>query len=491
MQTKGTNMKLTTRATLTLLAALLLVPAARISQAADHPMNLLIIQTDEQHFNTLGVYGATVMQTPNIDWIGKNGAIANSYYATTPVCSPSRASLISGLYPQNTPVSNNNIKLSDDVVTYSKTLGEAGYATGFAGKWHLDGQGKPQWAPERKFGFDDNRFMFNRGHWKKLEDGPDGPRVGARDEKGEPSYDVDGADEKSFTTDWLTDKTIDFIREHKGGPFSYFVSIPDPHGPNTVRAPYDTMFDNVEAPIPTSMHKTDAQTPAWAMREESLTEQSLQDLMKPYYGMVKCIDDNVGRILDELREQELLDHTIIVFTSDHGDLCGEHCRLNKGVPYEGSARIPFLMHYPGTVKPGTVINEALGTVDFTPTILSMMGVESDVAYQGRDASALFMGKGQDKDRSWKDITVVRSASVKSLWIAAISDRYKLVLSKDDKPWLFDTLDDPNELTNLFGRSGYDELCARFARHLRQYGRENNDPYTSEPAIKAAIDKLVS
>jgi arylsulfatase A-like enzyme len=479
-------MKLTVYASLSLLASLILPPAVPVALATDRPMNLLIIQTDEHHFSTLGIYGATVIQTPNIDWIGKNGAVANSFYATTPVCSPSRASLISGLYPHNTPVSTNNIKLSDNVVTYSKTLADAGYATGFAGKWHLNGNGKPQWAPERKFGFDDNRFMFNRGHWKNLEDGPDGPRVGAHDKKGEPSYDVNGADEKTFTTDWLTDKTIDFIREHKAGPFSYYVSIPDPHGPNTVRAPYDTMFDDIELPIPASLHKTDAQTPKWALRAK-LTEQSLQRLMKPYYGMVKCIDDNVGRILDELKKQDLLDHTIIVFTSDHGDLCGEHCRLNKGVPYEGSARIPFLIYYPGKIQPGTVVNQALGTVDFTPTILSMMGVQGEPSYQGRDASDLFTSKG--KIKKWKDIAVVRSTSSTSPWIAAISDRYKLVLSKAGKPWLFDTHEDPDELSNLFGKPEYAKLCARFAQHLSDYGKQNNDPYTTEPAIQAAIDSL--
>lgn len=480
-------MKLTARLTLSLLATLLLAPAARVTHAADRPMNLLIIQTDEHHFSTLSIYGATVIETPNIDWIGKNGAVATSFYATTPVCSPSRASLISGLYPHNTPVSNNNIKLRDNVVTYSKTLGDAGYATGFAGKWHLDGNGKPQWAPKRNFGFDDNRFMFNRGHWKKLEDGPDGPRVGARNQAGKPSYGVDGADEKTYTTDWLTDKTIDFIRQNKGRPFSFYVSIPDPHGPNTVRPPYDTLFDDIDVPIPASLHKTDAQTPKWALRAKNLSERRLRKLMKPYYGMVKCIDDNVGRILAELRNQDLIDNTIIVFTSDHGDLCGEHCRLNKGVPYEGSARIPFLIYYPGKIKPGTVVREALGTVDFTPTILSMMGVGSKVKYQGRDASALFTGEAKD----WNDIAIVRSTSGKSPWIAAISDRYKLVLSKNGKPWLFDTHEDPDELTNLFGKPEHAKLTTRFAKHIRDYAKANSDPYGDEPAIKAALDSLIA
>ena len=106
--------------------------------------------------------------------------LCTSFYATTPVCSPSRASFVSGRYPQNTPVVTNNIPLDDEIVTFAEILAPRGIRTGYAGKWHLDGSGKPQWAPERQFGFDDNRYMFNRGHWKQMEDTPDGPRVKAR-----------------------------------------------------------------------------------------------------------------------------------------------------------------------------------------------------------------------------------------------------------------------------------------------------------------------
>ncbi|MEO1999823.1 MAG: sulfatase-like hydrolase/transferase, partial [Planctomycetaceae bacterium] len=119
-----------------------------VVEAADPPMNLLILQTDEHHFKTLGCYGGRLVETPNIDWIGKHGAICTSFYATTPVCSPSRAAFVSGLYPQKTPVVTNNIPLDDAIVTFAEILQKRGYATGFAGKWHLDGSGKPQWAPK-------------------------------------------------------------------------------------------------------------------------------------------------------------------------------------------------------------------------------------------------------------------------------------------------------------------------------------------------------
>lgn len=443
--------------------------------------NLLVIQTDEHHYNTLECYGGKIVKTPHLNWLAERGAVCTSFYATTPVCSPSRASLVSGRYPQHTDVITNNIPLNDNVVTFAEILRRKGYATGFAGKWHLAGSGKPQWAPPKKFGFEDNRFMFNRGHWKKLGDGPGGPMVAARNAQGKPSYDVTNADERSFTTDWLTDKTIEFISAHADEPFCYMVSLPDPHGPNTVRPPYDTMFDNVEIPIPGSLSKTDDQTPKWAARAPSVTEAMLRRIMPKYYGMVKCIDDNLGRIIAELRKHDLLDDTIIVFTSDHGDLCGEHSRLNKGVPYEGSARVPFVMYAPGRVNAGIRVNQALSCVDFLPTALHLMEVETAGKEQGRDASRLF----KDPNAKWNDVCFLRGTGTAN-WLCAATDRYKLIFSNKDEPWLYDLEKDPNELENRYSSPDYREVVATLTKQLAQYAREYDDPFADQPNIRAQL-----
>ena len=444
--------------------------------------NLLIVHTDEHHFNTLGCYGGRMVETPNIDWIAENGALATSFYATTPVCSPSRAALVSGRYPQNTPVVTNNVPLDDELLTFAEILRRQGYATGYAGKWHLDGTGKPQWEPERRFGFEDNRFMFNRGHWKKMEDTPSGPRVATRNQRGQPNYDVAEADEESFTTDWLTDKAIDFIEAAGDGPFCYMLSIPDPHGPNTVRAPYDTMFADVEVPIPKTLHKTAEQIPKWAPPAKQVSEANLRKIMPPYYGMVKCIDDNVGRMLEALRTRGLLENTIVIFTADHGDLCGEHGRLNKGVPYEGSAKIPFVIHYPRKIKSGTVIDEALSCVDFLPTIIRMMGFDTEGTEQGRDASALFTG---NTPRDWNDVVFMRGTGNRG-WLCAVTNDHKLVYSPQDRPWLFDLKNDPDELANRFDDPAYADVVKRLSAQLLQYCEKYNDPSADAPKIKGEM-----
>lgn len=469
--------------------ALLLVLTTTCVAGAAEQKNLLVIETDEHHFKTLGCYGGKIVGTPNIDWIADNGAKCTSFYATTPVCSPSRAALMSGLYPQKTPVTANNIALDDSVITFAEILKRSGYATGYAGKWHLDGDGKPQWAPKRKFGFADNRFMFNRGHWKKFEDTADGPRVGSRNKKG-PNYSLNGADKTTFSTDWLCDKAVDFIDLNAGKPWCYVVNLPDPHGPNTVRAPYDSMYDDVEVKLPPTFRRKPEQIPKWGA-PANVKPAQLKKLMRTYYGMVKCIDDNVGKLIETLRDKKLLEDTIIVFTADHGDLCGEHGRLNKGVPYEGSARIPFLMYCHGQIKPGTVVSEALSNVDFLPTVMSMVDVKFEHKVDGRDATQLFAGGSAEK---WNDIAIIRSTGrpgrTGNAWLAAITQQYKLVFSTNEEPWLIDIENDPSELTNIFALPKHKPLIKRLTQELVAYAKQNDDPYVTYPGIRPWIGQVI-
>jgi len=480
---------------LTLIIAVFCSLSTRTSFAeSDAPAsrpNLLIIQTDEHHYGTLGCYGNSMFAgegslTPNIDRLAAEGALATSFYATTPVCSPSRASLMSGKYPQATPVVQNDIQMSGQITSFADVLKSAGYATGYCGKWHLDGDGKPEWAPQRNFGWSDNRYMFNRGHWKKLISTENGPAVGGTDNRGRPSYNLNNADEKTFTTDWLTDRAIEFIEENGDQPFCYMVSLPDPHGPNTVRAPYDTMYSADDVVIPESLTNRPRQIPIWGYPDRGVTAASLRQFMPKYFGMVKCIDDNIGRLIELLEEKEIMDETIIVFTSDHGDLCGEHGKVNKGNPYEGSARIPFVIRYPEKIPAGTQVDVALSCIDFFPTILNLMNAESTVTPDGRDAAPLFTGQ---TDENWDDVAILRSTQSNQLWLCAVSDDHKLVLSSHDKPWFFDLQEDPHELTNRIGDPQYAMAVSRLAVAIRDYAKEHNDPYVRNSRIRYYLSQL--
>ena len=467
-------------------------------KVAEKP-NILIIYTDEHNFRTLGCYrdllpgdqafvwGEGVeVETPNIDLLASEGLLCTSFYAASPVCTPSRAAFMTGLYPHMTGAPQNNLPMYDSVVTFAEILRRNGYATGYVGKWHLDGIAKPGWEPERKFGWEDNRYMFNRGHWKVFADtGNKASVVGSHiEELDKYIYDITKADEQSFATDFLTDKTIALIEAVEAGkPFCMMLSLPDPHGPNSVRAPYDTMYNEMYFQAPKTFYQTPEQTPGWlgGGRNMIQTDSLRQGPMSRYFGMVKCIDDNVGKLLAFLKASGLEDNTILVFTSDHGDMMGEHRKHNKGAPYETSAGVAFIMRYPGHINAGKVINKAYTSADFAPTLLGMLGMKDELPVHGRDDSKVFSNKQAVVDSD--EITYMRAHGVDPGWVAAVNDRYKLVLSKQDIPWLFDMEKDPDELTNYYSQPEYKEISDHLTKRLVALMKVTDDPLLNENDIR--------
>lgn len=469
-----------------------------MAQVQEKP-NLLIIQTDEHNFRTLGCYRqllapeqaqvwgeGNIVETPNIDFLANNGVLFSKFFAASPVCTPSRGSFITGRYPQNTGAPKNNLPLNEDAITYAMVLRDNGYKTSFIGKWHLDGEGKPQWAPKRKFGFEHNTYMFNRGHWKSMEATEKGARIGATDDKGQPSYGLNKSDEKSYATDFLVDKGIEFIENNKNHPFSLYLSIPDPHGPDKIRAPYDTMYKHMDFKAPPTYNKPTEGVPSWALPAKKAGLDQTQ-----YFGMVKCIDDNIGKILTYLKQNELLDNTIIVFTSDHGDLRGEHHKHNKGNPLEASAKIPFIVYYPKMIPSGSVVKKAFNTVDFAPTILSFMGREVPASMAGRNFSDLLTDPATEEN--WDDISFMRNGGTakNGLWVTAVTSRYKLVLSKKDDPWLIDMKIDPNELINFIEKPKYRDVVKKLANQLKEYGQKQADPFLVNTKMAADLQNLAA
>ena len=478
---------------LRLMACLAVAVVAHVAAAASP--NVLLIITDEHNFRTLGCYRehlsqeqaemwgpGTVVSTPHLDRLAAEGVLCSRAYATAPVCSPCRAAMITGLYPHHAGVPTNNFPLRADVPTLATLLNSRGYRTGFLGKWHLGGSGKPEWAPQIDGGFAATTFMFNRGHWKKFFLTDAGPEVAARDAQGQPSYAVAEATAETYATDFLTDRAIEMVTADSPQPFLTVVSYPDPHGPNTVRAPYDTMFGHLRFLPPRTYGRDDEPSPRWLGGEKNHAVFRGEQ-MSTYFGMVKCLDDNIGRLLAALQESGKLDSTIIMMTSDHGDLCYEHDRLNKGNPYEGSARVPMLIRYPAELPAGSVYAEPMGTVDVTPTLLGIAGLQTDVAFQGRDLSPS-LARGAEADRG---ITFLRNAGTAANWICAVDARYKLVVSVNDRPWLFDAEQDPDELLNFFGRPGSEEPTKQLAEALQRYVVEMADEFGTHPAIASSLE----
>lgn len=421
--------------------------------------NVLIVHTDQQSLWTLSCYGATEIDTPHIDRLASEGARLTQFFVNSAVCTPSRGTFLTGRYPHAHGAIRNNLSLNRDEETFAEVLRQNGYVTGYAGKWHLDGRARPGWVhAERSMGFDDARFMFNRGHWKKIQDTEMAdcePTIFPYSEFG---------DETTYPTDWLTDKTIDFIRQDRDRPFCFMLSIPDPHTPFKPRSPYDALLNPADMDLPASYDETSPFEP-WAQQQARKPDpEKLRQFKAWYFGAVKLIDDNVGRLVDCLEKEGILDNTVIVFTSDHGEYMGEHGLMGKNMIYETAHHVPFVVRWPERIAAGMVVDQVVASVDFQQTLLGLIGVEPCGREQGRDASPLLAGESID----WSDEAFIHHPSHQ--WAGVYTPEWLYAVHSEGYALLFDRHEDPDQVNNVIASKPavVDDLRARVRGHLVQW-----------------------
>ena len=458
--------------------------------------NLIVIMTDEHNLRSIGAYrdylrnlnqtdqanmwgAGNNVKTPNIDRLANEGALFTNFYTNVPSCTPSRAIFMSGLYSSKTGAYKNGLKMKNTVKTWANVLRSHNYDTAYVGKWHLDGDINPGVFntlqgndKKRHFGFKNNDIRYNAGHSKYLK------MINRtlhtfKFKKKFAGKDTPGGMRKHFVTDFLFRRSKKQIRKYikRGKPFALMLSIPDPHGPNQVRPPFDEMYSNMKLKLPQTFRSRyqghhihpkfdafyynnamgDSQNKTSVELEEFENDPVFQNEMQKYFGMVKCIDVNVGRLMQFLKREGIEDNTIVVFTSDHGDMLYEHGKVNKGLPYKASAGIPFIVRYPKNVMPGKVIETAHSHLDFAPTILNLMGIDHNEEFDGNDFSADLLSN--DKYVNDVEKVTLLSHSFRH-WISATSSEFKLVLATRSVPWLFDLKADPDETINYFDDPAY-------------------------------------
>ena len=446
------------------------------------------------------------VKTPHIDKLAKDGAIFTNFYTPAPICTPSRASFMSGLYPKRTGAHRNIIgQMWQSVKTWAHYLDLLKYQTHYMGKWHLDGDINPgvfSTLPfkknTRKFGFNNNFFRFNDGHYKFLNIRNKTLQLYTFEEDFEGKDKPDGI-KTHFTTDFLFDNARKEIENSlkNSEPFALMLSIPDPHSPNEVRPPYDTMYGDMDFKIPPSMTsryqgsnpypefadnkltngniKNDVMGHTWPLKTNRQMKRyengnKFQNHMSQYFGMVKCIDDNLGNLMNFIKDQGIEDNTIVVFTSDHGDMLFEHGKINKALPYKSSMGVPFIIKYPKKIPPGKIVETARSHLDFAPTILSLMGVEHNQTFDGEDFSDdVLSSQAVVNDESNVVFAAHRG------WIAAVSSRLRLIIGKSYlglRPWLFDMKIDPRELINKFDDVQYTDAKELILEKLLQELNDN-------------------
>jgi arylsulfatase A-like enzyme len=347
--------------------------------AAQAKPNIVFFLADDLGQRDLGSYGSTFYETPNLDRLAREGARFTDAYAACPVCSPTRASIMTGLWPQRTGITdyigaaapekwNRNTvlrpapyadRLALDAPTLAKALKAAGYATFFAGKWHLGPEG---WWPENQ-GFDHNLGGIERG----------GPYGGKQyfSPYGNPRL-VDGPPGEHLP-DRLATETADFIAANRDRPFFALFSFYSVHTPLMAREDLRKKYEQKRARL-----DLEAKWGREHTRDVRLTQEHAV-----YAGMVEAMDLAVGKVLAKLDELGLAQNTLVIFTSDNGGLstsegwptANHPLRAGKGWVYEGGIREPLLVRWPGMVKPGTVIGAPVSSPDFYPTLLEVAGAK--------------------------------------------------------------------------------------------------------------------
>jgi arylsulfatase A-like enzyme len=425
------------------------VPASVPAEAAGR-LNILFILTDQQRYDGLGVVNSAA-RTPNLDRLAGEGVRFDLAYVAQALCTPSRGAIFSGLYPHSNGLQDNVYNVPDVLadpkyklsVTWPGLLQQAGYKTGYIGKWHL-GEKAPACF--------DEWIGYNslKPHW-----------VGKRDQS-------------EYRSDVETGQAIDFIKRHAGKPFALCVGYYPPHTPYDPPKKYEQMYQG--SPL---------KPPA-------------------YWGAVTAIDDCAGRLLKGLDDAGLRGRTLVVFTADHGEHFGKRPGGgNKRNGYDEAARVPLILRLPGVFEGGSVRADLVSLVDLMPTILELAGVKAPQALEGM--SLIGHGGAQPKPRTAVIIENQEDPAKKGRPVTSRSvrtDRHKLIL-RDGLPvrgqllWeLYDCKADPLEHANIFG-PGQADVISRLLDELDAWARNTGDAgglalsKECRANLKAPADKPVS
>ena len=415
--------------------------------------NLLFILADQWRFSAFGHGSDPMVRTPNFDRLASEGALWQRAYAANPVCSPNRSAVVTGRFPHQTGMIKNSLMLPPTERCIGHVFGQAGYATHYIGKWHMDGQDKPGYVPPgwRRRGF--QTFVgFNRGHAYTKS----------------PTFSTTGEPMKprGYEPTFQTDQAIDFMKRHKDGPFFCYLSWGPPHMPYRPPKRFDRFSpDHLE----------------WRRNVSDRCRQNvkIRRQLAGYYGLCESLDHELGRILAALKAMDLDDNTLIAFTSDHGDMHGSHGKQYKGHPEEESLHVPLFMRLPGAIKAGQKTQTLVSTVDLMPTIVSLCGLKVPSTCTGRDLSAVITG---GRSPAVESVYAEGRMQLGKAWRAVVTPQHKLAMDIAGRvTHLFDLQADPYEMKNLAEDRSREALRKDLVARLRRWGKETGDTFPKTPA----------
>ena len=467
--------------------------------------NILLFMSDQQRLDTVSAYGLNpVCRTPRIDELAASGVRFDSAFTPTAICSPSRASVYTGLYPHKHGVTANGLTLREGVRGINHYLDEAGYRSGYAGKWHVDQKKGPS-----QLGFVGKDFLgyaFPGGGVlpglqfgaKPIGDNPyvdylkergfDPPPTVSRrfvgtnpSNQGQEMFALHDGPVESCIEHFVAEETIRVMDELAGGdePFFIWANFWGPHSPSLVPEPYFSMYDPADIPEHPGYRETFANKPyrqqlierLWGLGDYGW--KGFQEIGARYFGHCTLIDDMVGHVLDHLAALGLADDTIVIFTTDHGDCMGAHRLIEKGeFMYDEIYRIPLIVSHPACENPGTTCDEFAYLHEIMPTILDAAGCEGPDDLDGQ--SLLPAALGQEYANGREEIYAVFERHFTVVNQRMVRTRtHQFTFNSGDQGELYDLVKDPCQLENVYGRPEYEDvrrdLMERMDRHMRELG----------------------
>ena len=481
------------------------------------PPNVLFILTDQQRRDTMRCYGNEWIETPNLDRLADSSFVFENAYVTQPVCTPARGSIMTGLYPQTTGLIKNGIPLSPDVPTLAELVPDE-YFCAHYGKWHLGDDAFPQHGFEDWISIEDHhRERYHRREQRNREADYNIwlREQGIKDPPVSPiSYErwLPGADlpEELTQAAFLGNEASRFLREHDGRPFVLYVSFFEPHPPYT--GPLDGLYDPDSLPVgPGFLKRPDGGSLVNRARadyymsgnlnplgaeggdvHDLTSEAGWRRLRAQYFANVTLVDRNVGRILDALESGGYADNTIVVMSSEHGEMGGDHGMLEKRSLYEEASRVPLMMNVPWLNSGQTRIGGSVSQIDLVPTLLELLDQPVPDHLQGASRAPVLKGEASLDDNDvflqWNGMgdrnlgSPLINRMVSLPWRSVITaDRWKLNLCAGDQCELYDLTNDPFELTNLFDEPAQRDRVREMAARIRNWQDETGD-HAPIPAV---------
>ncbi|MDW3214300.1 MAG: sulfatase-like hydrolase/transferase [Ilumatobacteraceae bacterium] len=470
--------------------------------------NILFVLTDQQRLDSMAAYGNRWIETPNMDALAARSVVFENTYCTQPVCTPARGSIMTGLYPHATGVTRNGIRLPDDTPSLGELMPDE-YHNAYMGKWHLGDdvvaqRGFDTWVAIEDF----HRASYSRDEYREIEPAyNDWLRShGITPPPWTESYEewAPGAalSEEQTQAGFLGHVATEFINDrprgqHADQPWLLMVNFFEPHPPYT--GPLDDLYDPDTIEVGEAfMRPPESGALVNRLRSEfylgggnnplgraggdvhdTTTEAGWRRLRAQYFANVTLVDRQLGRILDALETSGQAERTVVVFSSDHGEMAGDHGMCEKRTLYEGATRVPLLIHIPGRPARQRRVPGSLSHVDLVPTLLELAGAQPPPGLHGASRVDVLRGEADLRDHDvfieWTGLgdrdlgsdEINRMVAVP--WRSVVSsDRFKLNLCRGDQCELYDLTNDPEELRNLFDAPAHRDRVRELTERVRAW-----------------------